>query len=382
MKNILSFSISLILFTACQQSTKKEIKIYHCDKGITAMNLDSLPLYKSFSDYEAFLQLDENVNKSKIKGEIIEITEYHYKKSTKYDEETLTPILESNIQYNEFNHSTITKSKYIPNGKEYISQENVYTSNGIINSEGKFDDKYMFLYSYIFSTDGVLVSKKSKIDTNPTNVNDRKMLYQNWDNKISYYYENTNQLSKETQSTLYLGKFIQDDSTVVKYKYIDAHSKLPDEIIKYNKNGDRSTISYVSYDSILNNLVIRTWRPWGTSYNGNNGISDKNLLSELVIAFDENCQVTGVTNVEIWIKNMKRYSKLEFNEKGDLTSWSRFIYPKKSETDYDLTYLKEFDYQYKLESDGKYFDYTYDKMGNWIERKEGDDVIKRKIIYR
>ena len=85
MKNILSFSISLILFMACQQSTKKEIKIYHCDKGITAMNLDSLPLYKSFSDYEAFLQLDENVNKSKIKGEIKEITEYHYKKSTKFD---------------------------------------------------------------------------------------------------------------------------------------------------------------------------------------------------------------------------------------------------------------------------------------------------------
>lgn len=379
MKNILSIFISLILFTACQQSTKKEIKIYHCDKGITALNLDSLPLYKSFSDYDAFLELDEDVNKSKIKGEIKEITEYHYKKSTKYDEETLTPILESNIQFNEFNLSTITKSKYIPNGEEYISQENVYNSKGIINSEGKFDDKYKFLYSYIFSNDGLLVSKKSKIDTHPTNVNDRKMLNQNWDTKISYYYENTNQLSKESQSTLFLGKFIQDDSTVVKYKYINAHSKLPDEIIKYNKNGYRSTISYVSYDSIKNNLVIRTWRSWGTS---NNEISDKNLLGEIVIAFDENCQVTGVTNVEIWIKNMKRYSKLQYNEKGDLTSWSRFVYPKKSETDYDLTYLKEFDYQYTLESDGKYYDYTYDKMGNWIERKEGDDVIKRKIIYR
>ena len=44
--------------------------------------------------------------------------------------------------------------------------------------------------------------------------------------------------------------------------------------------------------------------------------------------------------------------------------------------------LKEFDFKYQDEYEAKYYEYTYDKIGNWIERKEGDEVVKRKITYR
>ena len=157
---------------------------------------------------------------------------------------------------------------------------------------------------------------------------------------------------------------------------------MPYQIIKYDKSGSRSSISNLSYDTIKNNLVIRTWRTFLTSFMESDDYKNENLNSEIIISFDDNCKIKSITKVGMWIKNMKQYAKAEYNENGDLTYWSKFIYPKSSETDFDLTYLKEFDFKYQLENEGKYYDYTYDKKGNWVERKQGDEVVKRKIIYR
>ena len=203
------------------------------------------------------------------------------------------------------------------------------------------------------------------------------MDYEKWSTIKNHYYDNKNQRIKEVNKTLY-----NDDSCVVKYKYEEALGKMPYQIIKYNKSGSRSSISNLSYDTVQNTLVIRTWRTFFTSFMESDDFKNENLESEIIITFDDNCKLKSITKVGMWIKNMKKYAKAEYNEYGDLTYWSKFLYPKSSETDYDLTYLKEFDYKYQLENEGKYYEYTYDKIGNWVERKEGDEVVKRKIIYR
>lgn len=377
MKNILSLSIALILLSSCQNNPKKELKINHCNNNLNALELDQLPIYKSFSDYDALFDVDFDANKNQLKGNVKEINEQYLQKSTKFDEETFSLISESQNVYDEYNQLLFTKSKSISVGKEYISIENNYNDDNKIISHGSFSDNYKSLYSYSYLESGQISSEKYKGDINPKNLNDRKMDYEKWSTIKNYYYDNKNQRIKEVNKTLY-----NDDSCVVKYKYEEALGKMPYQIIKYNKSGSRSSISNLSYDTVQNTLVIRTWRTFFTSFMESDDFKNENLESEIIITFDDNCKLKSITKVGMWIKNMKKYAKAEYNEYGDLTYWSKFLYPKSSETDYDLTYLKEFDYKYQLENEGKYYEYTYDKIGNWVERKEGDEVVKRKIIYR
>jgi len=377
MKQILKFCIALILISACQNYPAKELKINHCNNNLTALEIDQLPIYKSFSDYDVLFDVDFDVNKNHLKGNIKEINEQYCIKSTKFDEENLSITSEEKSEYNQNNQLLYTRSKSTTDGKEYISRENEYNDENKIISLGNFGDKYKFLYSYSYLESGLISSEKYKGDINPKNINDRKMENETWSTIKNYYYDDKNQRTKEISKTLY-----NQDSCVVKYKYEDALGKMPYQIIKYDKSGSRSSISNLSYDTIKNNLVIRTWRTFLTSFMESDDYKNENLNSEIIISFDDNCKIKSITKVGMWIKNMKQYAKAEYNENGDLTYWSKFIYPKSSETDFDLTYLKEFDFKYQLENEGKYYDYTYDKKGNWVERKQGDEVVKRKIIYR
>jgi hypothetical protein len=381
MKNILSFTFFLILFSACNDAPKKEIKIHHCSNNLDAYEIEQLPINKSYNDYSALFEVDFDKNINQLKGKIKVINEQSFKKSTKFDEETLTLTSEVENEYNEHNQLLFTKKKSITDDKEvYISQENKYNDDFKIISYGNFSFDYKYLYSYTYLESGLISSQKYKGDIHPKNLNDRKMENEPWSTIINYYYDNKNHRLKEISKSL--NNIYNNDSCVVKYKYEDFLGKMPYQIIKYDKSGSRSSISNLRYDSIQNTLVIRSWKTFFTSFTESQDFSDKNLDSEIIITFDDNCKIKSVTEVSIYIKNMKKYAKAEYNEYGDLTYWSKFLYPKSRETDYDLTYLKEFDYKYQLENEGKYYEYTYDKIGNWVERKEGDVVVKRKIIYR
>lgn len=373
MKKILSFTFIIFLFSACHTELKKEIKIRHCSNNLTALEIDKLPIIKSFSDYDELFDLYFDVNKNHLKGNIKEINEQYFILSTKFDEENLSLTSENKSEYNQNNQLLYTRHKSISDSKEFISEENQYNKENKIVSFGSFSETYMSLYSYSYLESGLISTEKRKIDIDPKNINDRKMENETWSTIKNYYYDERNQMTKEISKTL-----DNQDSCVVKYKYEDSLGKMPYQIIKYNKSGSRVSTSDLSYDNINNNLVIRTWRTFLDS----DVYKNENLKSEIIISFDDNCKIKSITKVGMWINNMKQYAKAEYNENGDLTYWSKFIYPKSSETDFDLTYLKEFEFKDQQEHEGKYYEYTYDKIGNWVERKQGDEVVKRKIIYR
>ena len=160
MKNILSLSIALILLSSCQNNPKKELKINHCNNNLNALELDQLPIYKSFSDYDALFDVDFDANKNQLKGNVKEINEQYLQKSTKFDEETFSLISESQNVYDEYNQLLFTKSKSISVGKEYISIENNYNDDNKIISHGSFSDNYKSLYSYSYLESGQISSEK------------------------------------------------------------------------------------------------------------------------------------------------------------------------------------------------------------------------------
>ena len=375
MKKIILFAMSIIFVVACKQIPKKESKINHCYNIIKNVEFDSLPLFLFYSDYGDFVDISFDLEKNKLKGSVKEINTLYFEKSTKFDEENLILTNETNNQYNQYNQLLLTHSK--SKGEEHISYENKYNDDHKIISRGFFDQSYKTLESYLYSESGLLVIKKTKHEFDTKNLEDREMKNLSWDDKISFYYANNNQKIKEVNNSLNL-----NDSSVVKYKYDDNYVKIPYQIIKYTKDGNKSSISNLIYDSILNNLVITTWSVMGNNFMESENFKSENLKNEIVIFFDDNCKVSKVTKVETWAKGMKKYSKVEYNNQGDLNNWITFVYPKSSETDSDLTYLKEFDYKYQTDSEGKYYEYTYDKIGNWIERKENKEVVKREIVYK
>ena len=164
MKQILKFCIALILISACQNYPAKELKINHCNNNLTALEIDQLPIYKSFSDYDVLFDVDFDVNKNHLKGNIKEINEQYCIKSTKFDEENLSITSEEKSEYNQNNQLLYTRSKSTTDGKEYISRENEYNDENKIISLGNFGDKYKFLYSYSYLESGLISSEKYKGD--------------------------------------------------------------------------------------------------------------------------------------------------------------------------------------------------------------------------
>lgn len=337
MKKILAILVIVIStfayfkFSKNEIIQKKELKVHNCINNSTISNLDSLPLSKSFEEYEDFISV--NFENSSIKGNVENITEEVFEESIKFGEKNLT----------------LTS-------KRYIEYKNMLR-------QGDFQENFKSLDSFTYNSKGYITQKMTKVDLSHGDVNDRKMNNIEWDYKINYYYENNNVI-KEVKNTFY-----KNDSCVVKYAYENSLGKMPYHITKYDRYGDNSSDSYISYDSINNNLIIQTY---GFFKNQN----------EIVITFNDKCKIIKITQVESPKNKMQEYSKAEFNEQGDILSWSKFKYPCKNEKEYNLTYLDEFQTELETNFKGESYTYVYDKIGNWIERKNGNKIINRKITYR
>ncbi len=374
MKYIFRVLLLLLIIESCHQNQAEESKTYYCDKRITAMNIDSLPLYKSFSDYDAFLDISDDV-KTCIKGNVQEISECHYKKSHRFDEDILTQTSEIIIQFNDQNQMVKSITKLTPDGSQYVSAENTYSDKNKLISKGSFEEKYKTLNQYSYTENGQLQSIKTKWDFSSKNLSDRIMSNIDWGSQMSYYYNDSGMLNKEVQT--YFG----GDSCVVKYDYVYGSNGPINQIIKYNKSsGNREYITNLNYDEKKNRMTATTWNVlFSFSYDETN---EKNLDNQIVVYFNNNCKVSKVTKVKKRDKNFKRYTKVDFNDQGDLVSKSEILYPNSSENDFNFNYLEEFDSKYILEPQYEYYEYVYDNYGNWIERTNGEDVIKRKIVYK
>jgi hypothetical protein len=372
MKKAVLFCILSILLISCQNElTINELKINLCNNKLSVFQLDLLPIVKSYSKNGVLFDVNIDVNAINIKGNIKKIREQYFNRSKRFDEETLSLISETQYDYDVNSQLLSIKTKLISDDKEYQSLENIYGANNKLISHTIFknnmQDKMHYLYNYTYLESGLISSEKEKVNFDSKNINDRKISNENWSTINNYYYDNENRRVKDISKNPYFY-----DSSVVKYNYNDASVKMPYEIIKFNKSGERISTSDLIYDSVRNILVIRTW---ATIY-----ISSPKLDNEIVVFFNENCKIKKITEVKDWIKNTKMYSKAEYNEEGDLVNWSEFVYPSSNETDF--TYLKDYDSELQFEYQKYFYEYTYDKTGNWIERKEGDKVVKRGIIYR
>ena len=373
-KKIFIYFLILIIIESCQQNQTKPNKCYNCFKGITAINLDSLPLIKSFSDYDEFIDINDGF-RTKINGKVKEIREYYYTKSRRFDEDVLTPTREIITLFNDKNQLIKSTTKIIPEGIEYVSAENSYSEENKLITEGSFQKNYKKINMHSYSENGKLKSVKTKWDFNATNLSDRNMSNISWGSENSYHYNNNGQLTKEIE------KYFGGDSCVVKYDYEEIHGGLFYQIIKYDKrSGDRSSITNLSYDEKNNTLSLTSWRI--LLHFSNDEKTDENLESQIVIFFDDNCNVSKVTKVEKGIKSTKKYSLLEFNKQGDLVSKRKLIYPDGSEKDNNFNYLEEFDFKYILEPEYEYYEYVYDNNGNWIKRTNDEELVTRKIKYR
>lgn len=372
-KKILLFFLILLAIESCQQNSTKPFKVksYDCCKEITALNIDSLPLYKSFSDHGEFLDINDEF-KTKINGKIQETRECYYKKCHRFDEDILTPTVEIINQFNDKNHLIKSTSKLILDGTEYVSAENSYSAGNKLLSKGSFEKDYKTINLYYYSIKGQLQSIKTKWDFKSTNLSDRIMSNINWGSKKSYHYNSKGQIIKEVES--YFG----GDSCVVKYDY-ESTGGL--QIIKYDKkSGVRSFTTNLYYDKDNNTLTAKSWNVLLDFTNDQT--NDKNLGSQIIVFYDSNCNVNKVTKVEKWINNTKKYSKLEFNKQGDVISKSYIVYPNRSENDFNFDYKEEFEPEFILEPEYENYEYVYDRYGNWIERTNGENVVKRKIKYR
>ena len=261
MKNVLFYSVYLILCTACQNNSQNEFKVKYCNNNLDAFKIDQFPLYKSYDDYSTLFEVDFDVNISTLKGSVKEINEMHFIKKTMFDEEILSLTSEILNEYDEHNQLLVTKNKSNLNSQFYISRENKYNDDGKLLSLESFSDDYNFIYSYSYSEEGLLTSQKYKGEINPSNLNDRSMLNESWSMIINYFYDDKNQRIKEIKKSIY-----NQDSSVVKYKYEAALGRMPYQIIKYDKSGSRISISNLSYDNSQNKVVIRTWKTLFTSF--------------------------------------------------------------------------------------------------------------------
>jgi hypothetical protein len=229
---------------------------------------------------------------------------------------------------------------------------------------------------YSYSEKGQLQYMKTKMDINNSNLSDRIMSNINWEYKNSYYYNKKGKLIKEVQSNI-----MNKDSCVVKYEYDLGLGEQFYQIIKYDKeSGKRQFITRLSYDKDKNALTLISWSVFFSQ--SNDEINDNNLESKIIIFFNDNCKVSKVTKVEKWEKSTKKYSKYEFNLHGDLILKDILVYPDDNENDFNFDYKQKFEPNFILEPEYEVYKYSYDSNGNWIERTNGEDVVKRKIKYR
>jgi hypothetical protein len=379
--NINKILLALILISSlvlsCKDKDKVEqTRVHDCPDRVTVTNLDSLPFYKDFSDYSDFLSLNPNPQKLNLRGDVKEITEYVYESSTRFDEEVLTPIEESTTLFDEKNNLIKTVKTLLPNGFKYISRQNKYSADNLLIEEGVFDKEFQTLTLFNYSQNGKLISKKVKYGLDDSNLNDTKLSKEDWSDKTTYYYNQNGRVNKEI-----VFHYSSNDSSVVKYELDEGLGAAPYQIIKYNKSGNRDFLTNLNQDKNKNTFNARSWNI-GLSFGFGNEQTDENLKSDIVVYFDDNCHVAKVTKVETWAKGMKRYSMIEYNKQGDLISTSEFLYPKSSENDYNLSYLEKFESEFQIEGKYEYYEYTYDKVGNWVKMSNGSKIIKRKISYR
>jgi hypothetical protein len=288
--------------------------------------------------------LGDSENFTRLNGDIKSIQETVSETSIKFDEEYEEKLF---VNYYEFDNNNDMIQKDVENFERNIPAFIEYLRMSF------------FGCTYLYSPNGLLINKNLK------SLNGSVKKSEAGNERWNYFYDSDNKLIKE----IYKNSFLYD-STVVKYKYF---GNLLSEAIVYNGDGENVFMLRFDYDNVKN--IYTVW----TSHN-----QGERPFSEIVFYFDDNCKlkkVTQVRSLKVVIGFNKDYAKIDINQEGDMTSITSFNV-KNLKND-DLTYNDDIDFSGKENWYSKDFEYQYDNKNNWILKKEGKNLVYRRVInYR
>jgi hypothetical protein len=100
------------------------------------------------------------------------------------------------------------------------------------------------------------------------------------------------------------------------------------------------------------------------------------------LKYDEKCFLKELISVSFVDKkqNGKKYTKLSIDQHRNPTKL--FTFEVATPNDNSLKYLEDPDFSKIDIKDSRYIEYKYDKISNWIEKKEDDLITRRKITYQ
>lgn len=368
---IILFLSSLFLFSCSKKNLDTPP---YCELKLDPKAFDSIYLDLSLRPHLPYLDLSSN-RVQQFNGNIKSIEEVTSKQEIRFDENVEIP--KSMIRYFFNEASLISKEEHFNSLLDETPTRVIFTydpQNKLIRKEysnrGFSSEKYNTIDYYSYNIAGLPLQQTTYTASAGTQVPQKPF-------SIRYTQYNDQNLINQIKLVKFM-PYDERDSLIVKYSY-DTKKRLS-SIVFYDKNGQRQVFINVSFLENLKQIKITSFNVL-FSQGMDNYNSEEDALEEIILGYNDNCQLSFITQVEKINRAefVKRFKKIELNSYNDIVLLTE--YELKTEKDNSLRYIEDTRYEGRNKKFEKYT-YRYDSLGNWIEKKEHGQITRRIITYK